>query len=389
MTKTIFFLSITISLLLLSACGGEAAKQMDTAQIHSMVVLQSSTMEEWYTSESKAVQLREIAKDRNNPSASMKAANMMKAAKHFEALGSKIISRVEDLKKEMFKDVGENVKDVGPNSILGRSYSHIEPFRISLFSLYKVKSIGSTSILDLNEQTIRELVENIRSYREVLCSELVQSNSVTGQKPYFFKDPKIVQFQNYDDLNAKVDKAMSKSHIAPDDIEAVRKFYMDLSFTDEHWSQVFHKNMSWLTAFGVLISIENTVISARKNALTLMASRFNLGSEFPISALEPVVFGPEIAYEGEQVKMEVTIAGYNRDIQPQVQVHGGGQVVEIRDGKGIVQTKAPSGGKEMSITGTISIRTRSGNIISYPWRKTIVILKHDEDYYRIHGPKKN
>jgi hypothetical protein len=146
-------------------------------------------------------------------------------------------------------------------------------------------------------------------------------------------------------------------------------------------------DISWMSVFGVLTSIEYKILEARTNALENIASRFSLGSDFNISTLKPIVFGPEIAYEGEMVDMEVALGGYDENNQPLITVHGG-TLKETKNGKGYVSTKAPNGAKEMTVAGTISVLSRSGIVKTYPWQKTIVILEHDDDYYKVYGPKK-
>lgn len=371
----------------LFACNSEKKQQTnDTGIVMSLVTLQTSVLDEYNSSQSKLFALRELAADKSNPLSSTKALKVLLAIEKIDKHAEDLIAHIERIKKQLFTELGENINPSDKNSIVSSPYNLREPLSIGTYALFEVKSTATTSLLDYAGNTSKELIADIQSFRKVLCEEFILSHSMDGEAPFYFKDPAINEYKDFTDLQNQFEKALNKSNIHNDDFDVLQLLYAKLSVSNYHWSTVMKSDISWMSVFGVLTSIEYKILEARTNALENIASRFSLGSEFTISSLEPVVFGPEIAYEGETVEMEVALAGYDENNQPMVTVSGG-SIKETKNGKGYVTTKAPTGVKEMTIGGTISILSRSGDLKFFPWTKTIVILKHDAVYNQIHGLK--
>lgn len=382
-----YFLLVFLSIGVVACNSDNKEKSNDEGLTMSLITLQTSCVDEYNNSHSTTYSLKDVAQDKSNLTTAAKAQRVNQSIKKIDEEAAKLISQIEAAKKSLFKELGENINPMNKNSIVARKYTDREPLLIGSYALFEVKSTSTSNLLDYSGTTSKKLIEGIRSFRTVLCEEFVASNSTNGESPYFFQDPKINQHKDYLDLRDQLSKALNKSNIHYDDFEMLKLLYGKLSFSDYHWQSVLQSNSNWLSIFGVLTSMEYTVLEARTNAIECMAARFNLGSDFIVSSLEPIVFGPEIAYEGEMVQMEVALGGYDQYNAPVLTVNGG-TITEIKNGKGYVVAKAQEGATEMSLSGTISIHTRSGEVKFYPWQKTIVILKHDDAYYKVHGPKK-
>ena len=112
-------------------------------------------------------------------------------------------------------------------------------------------------------------------------------------------------------------------------------------------------------------------MAARAQALTIVRSRVG-GGEYSFNKIIPLAYGPEVANRNEEFTIEVLMAAYDSDKQPEV-TYNGENVQEIKDGKGYVTLKAS--GKKMELTGTVSIRNKSGikkTLSKYPERYLVL-----------------
>ena len=96
--------------------------------------------------------------------------------------------------------------------------------------------------------------------------------------------------------------------------------------------------------------------------------------EYSFNKIMPLAYGPNVANSGEEVELQVMMAAFDSDNQPKVTIDGeGGEVSYPGNGQGIVKLK--TGGSTMTVTGTVSIKNKSGVAKTEKWTKDIIIMK--------------
>jgi hypothetical protein len=217
------------------------------------------------------------------------------------------------------------------------------------------------------------LINQFENFRGSICERIVSSVLVEkGYKPYYFKDPLIREFTDTKELYKRIDAAITSSHVAQDDSEALKKIYGMLSHNKQGWSELMVKDIYWVDAFTILTQLEMDVLSARADAVSLIRARIGCGGCYGFDSILPMAFGPEVAREGENVYIDVLMVAFDSYEQPEVEADGA-QVVRIKDGKARLKVELDRPGEKVA-KGTITIRNKSGIPKTMSWRKRIVVL---------------
>lgn len=177
-----------------------------------------------------------------------------------------------------------------------------------------------------------------------------------------------------------IEEAIKASNVHPDDRAMISEIYSSLTkeefstvhdIEDVHWIGKTFDHAPVVAAIASLSSLQKDVLSARADALTLLRSRV-MGSEFSFNTIIPLARGPEVVNQGEEFQLEVMMAVYDKDKQPEVTIEGG-EVSEVKDGKGIINLRGQ--GNTMNLKGTVSISNRSGIKRTMDWEKTVTVMK--------------
>jgi gliding motility-associated protein GldM len=139
-----------------------------------------------------------------------------------------------------------------------------------------------------------------------------------------------------------------------------------------HWIGKTFDHSPVVAAIASLSSLQKDILTARADAVAVVRSRIS-GGEYSFNKIMALAYGPELANSGDEIEVQVLMAAYDSDKQPTV-TYNGGNVSDVKDGKGFVKTRA-SGGSEMNLKGTITIRNKSGIPKTLPWEKNIKIMK--------------
>jgi len=118
--------------------------------------------------------------------------------------------------------------------------------------------------------------------------------------------------------------------------------------------------------------MQKEILTARADAIALIRNRVG-GGEYSFNRIMALAYGPDVVNQGEEFEVQVLMAAYDSDRQPEVVINSG-SVSEVRDGKGFIRMKAGSGG-EMKLSGKITIKNKSGIPKSENWEKTVRIMK--------------
>jgi hypothetical protein len=355
--------------------------------------IQVANENEFARGQEKYFDLREVSQDKTQPDLQKKAAKLMETVEKIDKITAERIKLIDDIKIEILSACGEDVTTVGtPESIIFKAYdpkSPLKPTRMHLDHVSgKDKYDEPMLVMGINEDITKpvgrgmELWESYNNFRGEL-TELIAGSVIVekGQKAFFFKDPKINEWKDFPDLQVKIKKAIDAANVNMDDKEAIAKIYMGLSKLEKsevhevpgvHWIGKTFDHSPSVAALASLSSMQKEILTARADAVSLIRSRVG-GGEYSFNKIMALAYGPEIANQGDEIEVQVLMAAYDSDKQPEVTFNGA-KISEVKDGKGYVKTKA-AGGAEMTLKGEITIKNKSGIPKTLPWEKNIKIMK--------------
>ncbi len=356
--------------------------------------IQISNENEYQRGFEKKSQLAETALDKSVPEAQKKAQYYLKIVEDIDKMTAERIKFIDDIKIEILTKCQEDVKSIGKEtSIIFKPYSKADPLRPTRMHLEHVA--GMDKYDEVMEIMIGEEIQNPKAngkgmalwktyndFRKELTEKIASSwMPEKGKKAYFFKAPAINEFKNFEDLNAKIDKSIAASNVNQEDKEAIKKIYASLTKRERvdskeikgiHWIGKTFDHSPSVAAIASLSSMQKEILTARADAIALIRARVG-GGEYSFNKILALAYGPEVANSGDEVQIEVLMAAFDSDRQPEVTVQGA-SVSETKDGKGIIKMKA-SGSSEMVLKGTVTIRNKFGIPKTENWEKKITIMK--------------
>jgi gliding motility-associated protein GldM len=353
--------------------------------------IQRANESEFYRGNEKKSELKETALDKSEAERAAKATRLSKIVDQIDLITAKRVEEIDNIKLQILKDCGEDVESKGLGHIVLKAYDKknkpLLPIRMDLDKVDGKDKYDEAMHLMVGEDIKRpqgkgmELWKSYNGYRKELCELIAAYPGGEGQKAFFFKSPEINEYKDQKDLFTQIDKAIKSSNVNQDDKEAIKKIYASLTkeeystvhdVTGVHWIGKTFDHSPSVAAIASLSSMQKEVLSARADAVSLIRLRVG-GGEYSFNKIMALAYGPELANSGDEVEVQVLMAAYDSDKQPTV-TYGGSTVSEVRDGKGFIKTRA-SGGSEMTLSGTITIRNKSGIPKMMPWEKTIKIMK--------------
>lgn len=359
--------------------------------------IQIANQTEFYRGEEKKDGLKEVAGDKTNPARAKKAAALVKIVDKIDEITAKRIKEIDDLKLEILTVCGEDLNSKGVGHIIVKEYDKkypLKPIRMNLEHVQSMDKYDEPMHILIGEDIKNpsgkglDLWNNYNKFRDEICELLATWSTPDGKTNYKFKAPKpINDFKDSKDLSAKIQKAIKdpKNNVSMDDREPLAKIYASLSKNERsevhgvegvHWIGKTFDHSPVVAAIASLSSMQKEILAARADAVAVIRLRVG-GGEYSFNKIMALAYGPELVNENEEVKIEVLMAAFDSDKQPEVTIKTAGveeKITEVRDGKGIITKKAGSGG-EMVLEGTISITNKSGIKKSRPWSKTIKIMK--------------
>lgn len=305
-----------------------------------------------------------------------------------------IIHSIDNLKLLILKKSGENITSINNLSgehILWSEYNaeddEVLPARMNLMAVQSkdqfdvpMHEIIGGDIKSPNGEGIK-LWNDLIDYRR----KIVQ---LSGEYSWNGKDHKV----NVKDINSYSDvidlrkqvsemlKSSSTNHV--DDDPLLSELYISLTklernevngMSDVHWIGATFDHSPLVAAIASLSSLQQDILSARALAIAHWKTKVSTG-EFSFNEIMALSYGPVVANEGDSVSVQVMMAAFNSDNQPTVTVDENfGTVVYPGNGQGIVQFKA--GGSTIKLTGTVSVKNKSGVPKTKKWEHTVQIMK--------------
>ncbi len=312
----------------------------------------------------------------------------------------KMIQSIDNIKFELLTEAGEDFDKNSPklkdrDFIIWSKYNAKEPAKPIRFNLFKVENkdnfdvpmhalVGS-DIANITSKQGLKLWADFNALRNNMIQITgTYSESIDGKtKPYKVKVGDINQFADSKDLQKKLRKMMfsSSNNVNPADTATLQLVYELMSKNkmadygenkDQiHWLGRTFDHAPLVGALASLSSLQNDILQAREKLIDLLKRKVTTG-EFSFNQIDAFVAGDVVVTNGGELQIKVTMAAYDTDKNPTVVINGGGNQVT---GKGVVVVKKiVTGNGEQTISGTVTILSKSG--VPYPknWEHKYVIV---------------
>lgn len=306
-----------------------------------------------------------------------------------------MIEFIDKLKIEILNTAGENTaayKDKDHTNILWKKSDKVKPARMWLAAVQGMDKYDEPMlVLGINEDIKNpkgngiELWKKLNDYRTKIV-ELAGTYQMPGSDKKFSISPKAINdFESNAKLVDEVTKMVkgSKANLKEDQ-QVLIDLYVGLTkleknevhdMKDVHWIGMTFDHAPLVAGIAALSSLQQDILSARALALAHYKSKVSTG-EYSFNKIVPLAYGPVVANAGDDIELKVMMAAFDSDNQPKVTVkgfEGGDNVSYPGNGTGVVKVKA--GGSTMELSGTVSIKNKSGVPKTEPWNHTIIIMK--------------
>lgn len=307
--------------------------------------------------------------------------------KQVDKITGSLIQDIDKIKIEILKESGEEVSKFSDNddqTIMWYAGKDCKPARMHLMAV-QAKDQYDIPMHHIVGEDIKtptgagkKLWDDFNKYRADLV-KIVGSYS-DGTKSFSISPKAINTFKDNKDLQKQVEKmiAASKANVK-DDGQVLQDIYINLTKPERvkqndmegvHWIGQTFDHSPLVAAVASLSSMQQDILSARAMALAHLKSKVSTG-EYSFNKIVGLAYGPSIANTGDEVELQVMMAAFDSDNQPEVTGPG---AITIEGGKGTLKTKV-SGGAEMVLSGTVSIKNKSGVKKTEQWSHTIKIMK--------------
>ncbi len=309
---------------------------------------------------------------------------------------AKMIKFIDELKLELLEKSGEDISKVDPNNeevIVWQKYDSKEPCKPMRLNLAAVQAKDQYDVPmhvligeNIKKPTGKgmKLWNDFNNYR-VRLVEMIGTYEWGGKK-FDFKAKHINDFKDFKDLLKKVEKMVDENKKAnlKEDRQVLIETYMGLTkkerskvhdVKDVHWIGKTFDHAPLVAAIASLSSLQQDILSARALALAHWKSKVSTG-EYSFNKIVGLAYGPEVANTGDSVTIQVMMAAFDSDNQPQVKVTEGPEGVKVvypGNGQGLVQFRV--GSATQTIKGTVTIKNKSGVPKTENWEKEIIVMK--------------
>ena len=140
---------------------------------------------------------------------------------------------------------------------------------------------------------------------------------------------------------------------------------------DVHWIGMTFDHAPLVAGIAALSSLQQDILAARALAMAHYKSKVSTG-EYSFNKIVQLAYGPVVANSNEEIELKVMMAAFDSDNQPKVTANTG-TITYPGNGTGVV--KINTGGSTMELSGTVSIKNKSGVPKTEEWNHTIVIMK--------------
>jgi gliding motility-associated protein GldM len=315
-----------------------------------------------------------------------------KKMQEVDKLTAPMIVAIDNLKIELLKESKEAVdvyKDRDENTILWKKYDPVNypclPVRMNLMAVQGKDEYDIPMDVLIGEDIRKpngkgmDLWKKYLKYRADLV-ECVGTYKLV-EKPRKFKSKEINEFNSNLDLVKKVKEMVNsnKQCDIEEDGQVLEEIYLMLTKSEfvksqntegkVHWIGAMFDHVPIVACLATLSTMQQEILSARAMALSHLKSKVSTG-EYSFNKILPLAYGPEIATAGDDIELRVMMAAFDSDNQPEVT--GPGQI-KVDGGQGIIKLKA--GATDMTLSGTVSIKNKSGVKKTEKWTHEVKIMQ--------------
>lgn len=303
---------------------------------------------------------------------------------------SELIAFIDELKIEILNTAGEAttvMKDKDNETIMWRKQDKALPARMNLSAVQGMDKYDEPMLVLGISDDIKnpkgkglELWNRYNDYRKNIV-KITGSYKMPGAEKSFTIEPKAInEYTDNADLTKQV-AAMVKSSKAnlKEDEQVLIDLYMMLTKKEKnevhdmagvHWIGMTFDHSPLVAGIASLSSLQQDILSARALAFANYKSKVTTG-EYSFNKIVGLAYGPSFANSGEEVEVKVMMAAFDSDNNPTVTYNGNSFKGE--NGQGVV--KFVAGGGEMNMSGTVSIKNKSGVAKTEKWEHTVKVVK--------------
>lgn len=314
-------------------------------------------------------------------------------AKKMEAIDKEtkeIIGFIDQLKLDILKESGEDVgqfKFQDHKAILWKKQDGITPTRMWLAAVEGMDKYDEPMrVLGVNEDIKNpkgkglELWKRYNEFRTFIVNSTGTYQLPGAQSGFKIETKPINDFVDNKDLTKKVTKMIDKSKAnLKEDKQVLIDLYLMLTKKERntvhdqsgvHWIGMTFDHSPVVAAIASLSSMQQEILAARALSLGNYKSKVGVG-DFSFNKVIGLAYGPAFANAGEDIELSVMMAAYDSDNNPTVSFDGNTFLGE--NGQGKIKVKAS--GNEMTLSGTVSIKTKLGVEKIEKWEHKVKVMK--------------
>jgi hypothetical protein len=364
-----FFTGVSLLTILLTGCGDSSEENLKTkADIYLAEASQSTVMDQLNIGNQHYYAFQEMTMDNSlEPGRMKRIRESFKALKDIDKLCEKTIHQLEKYKLTLLKEVGINA-----SRDITRSYIPAnDPLTPATYTLANLDPNKKLKNWVADGEVLFALRQQFR--KEAMQSFMKHSADISGN-PLNVIIPVIESFKDEQDLQQQIDRAFEPLNIRYDDIEFAKHLYKILSDDKSSYLSYFKTTPSWITQFHLLTICETEILAFRRDYFSFISSTVNLSSEYNFNELVTVVEGPTTATGGSTIKLKIFLAGHNNYRLPIVTSDVAPRKTVTENGYDIITLDVPNA-SEVTYTGKIGVYSKSGVLQTFPWKKTITVVK--------------
>jgi gliding motility-associated protein GldM len=326
--------------------------------------------------------------EKTDAAARKKVEDLIKIADQVDLLTGKEIAKIDKIKLDLLEYAKEDItldKSRNEDKIVWSKTEKCTPAKLNLMAVQSKdeydkpmeKMIGAGAEMTKPDPKSWGMVmfNDISKYR---CSlvDMVGTWS-TGEKKFLMKTTAINNYKDNKGLTTQLEKMFaSQKQANPDEIDDLKKIYSGLTLQERqkagetenaHWVGKTFDHSPIVAALASLTSLEQSILSARADAIGILKSRAGAG-EYSFNKVMPLAYGPSSVNAGEAFEVKVMMAAYDTDNNPIVT-----GAASVNDGVAIV--KGSGSGSAVTVSGNISIKKKDGSTKTAPWTTTIRVMK--------------
>ena len=342
---------------------------------------------------------------KENPGKAAKCQYYLDLIAKIDVETANMIKFIDEIKIDIMKKSGELVdteKNQDKETIVWKKYSaadKLRPARLNLMAVqakdqYDVPmheiigeeinnpdpSKSGMKLWKMYNDYRAKIVETLGTYHEKIDSV---SGKGIGTPKWVVKTTPINKFADNKDLDKQVNSMLDKTQCNKEDRGVLKQLYMELTKQERYEEVNDVKNVHWIgktfdhsplvAALASLTAMQLEILNARATAAGYLAGKV-VTAEFSFNKLIALATAtPSVASPGDPIEISVVMGAYDSDNQPTVT----GGSFAVANGMGKMKTTA--GSADMTFSGTIAIKSRSGAIKEEKWETKVGVLTSEKE----------